>query len=83
MTECDLQMVGDEFSRKPYALAVQQGSPLKDQLNDAYVEKVKKRQCFLKISLKFGIQLGSQIKYLCTCRWQKRKLPQANRIVRF
>ena len=32
---CDLQMVGDEFSRKPYALAVQQGSPLKDQLNDA------------------------------------------------
>ena len=35
MTQCDLQMVGDEFSRKPYALAVQQGSPLKDQLNDA------------------------------------------------
>jgi len=28
-------MVGEEFSRKPYALAVQQGSPLKDQLNDA------------------------------------------------
>ena len=27
--------VGDEFSRKPYALAVQQGSPLKDQFNDA------------------------------------------------
>ena len=24
--------------RKPYALAVQQGSPLKDQLNDAWVE---------------------------------------------
>ena len=38
MTNCDLQMVGDEFSRKPYALTVQQGSPLKDQLNDAYVE---------------------------------------------
>ena len=37
MTNCDLQMVGDEFSRKPYALAVQQGSPLKDQLNDAWV----------------------------------------------
>ena len=35
MTNCDLQMVGDEFSRKPYALTVQQGSPLKDQLNDA------------------------------------------------
>ena len=35
MTNCDLQMVGEEFSRKPYALAVQQGSPLKDSLNDA------------------------------------------------
>ena len=35
LVTCDLQMVGDEFSRKPYALAVQQGSPLKDQLNDA------------------------------------------------
>ncbi len=37
LTNCDLQMVGDEFSRKPYALAVQQGSPLKDQFNDAWV----------------------------------------------
>ena len=35
LTNCDLQMVGEEFSRKPYALAVQQGSPLKDILNDA------------------------------------------------
>ena len=34
MTTCDLEMVGGEFSRKPYALAVRQGSPLKDQLND-------------------------------------------------
>ena len=38
MTNCDLQMVGEEFSKKPYALAVQQGSSLKDQLDDAYVE---------------------------------------------
>ena len=37
MTRCDVQMMGDEFSRKPYALAVQQGSPLKDKLNDVYV----------------------------------------------
>lgn len=37
MINCDLQMVGDEFSRKPYAIAVQQGSPLKDQFNNAYV----------------------------------------------
>ena len=35
LVNCDLQMVGEEFSRKPYALAVQQGSPLKDQFNDA------------------------------------------------
>lgn len=33
MTNCDLQMVGDEFSRKPYAIAVQKGSPLKDQID--------------------------------------------------
>ncbi|KAG7163265.1 Ionotropic receptor 25a-like 1 [Homarus americanus] len=37
LTNCDLQIVGEEFSRKPYAIAVQQGSPLKDQFNDALV----------------------------------------------
>lgn len=36
MTNCDLQVVGEEFSRKPYAIAVQQGSHLKDQFNNAY-----------------------------------------------
>lgn len=35
LTNCDLQIVGEEFSRKPYAIAVQQGSPLKDQFNNA------------------------------------------------
>jgi glutamate receptor, ionotropic, invertebrate len=30
MTNCDLQAVGPEFSRKPYAIAVQKGSPWKD-----------------------------------------------------
>ena len=35
ITQCDLKTVGDEFNKKPYALAVQKGSPLKDQLNDA------------------------------------------------
>ena len=49
MTQCDLQMVGDEFSRKPYALAVQQGSPLKDQLNDAYVKKEIKKGVSIKL----------------------------------
>ncbi|KAJ8927535.1 hypothetical protein NQ314_019992 [Rhamnusium bicolor] len=35
ITNCDLTVVGEEFSRKPYAIAVQQGSPLKDQFNTA------------------------------------------------
>lgn len=39
LTNCEFQMVGDEFSRKPYAIAVQQGSPLKDQFNNALVTK--------------------------------------------
>ena len=32
---CDLKRVGDEFSMKPFALAVQQGDPLQYQLNYA------------------------------------------------
>lgn len=35
LTSCEFHMVGEEFSRKPYAIAVQQGSPLKDQFNNA------------------------------------------------
>ncbi|KAF5270318.1 hypothetical protein FQR65_LT05506 [Abscondita terminalis] len=44
LVNCDLQVVGEEFSRKPYALAVQQGSPLKDQLNSAILHLLNKRQ---------------------------------------
>ncbi|CAG0883411.1 unnamed protein product [Cyprideis torosa] len=44
LTNCDLQMVGDEFSRKPYALAVQEGSPLKEQLNDAILKLLNQRR---------------------------------------
>lgn len=29
MVECDLKQIGEDFSKKPYAIAVQQGSPLK------------------------------------------------------
>ena len=36
-------MVGEEFSRKPYAVAVQQGSPLKDQFNDAILKLLNQR----------------------------------------
>nr|ALG36131.1 ionotropic receptor 1 [Sclerodermus sp. MQW-2015] len=42
-THCDLVQVGEEFSRKPYAIAVQQGSPLKDQFNDAILILLNKR----------------------------------------
>nr|QZH55075.1 ionotropic receptor 25a [Achelura yunnanensis] len=44
LTSCDLQMVGDEFSRKPYAIAVQQGSPLRDQFNNAILQLLNKRK---------------------------------------
>ena len=44
LTNCDLQMVGEEFSRKPYALAVQQRSPLKDALNDAILRLLNQRK---------------------------------------
>ncbi|KAG7201200.1 hypothetical protein KM043_003987 [Ampulex compressa] len=43
MTNCDLVAVGDDFSRKPYAIAVQQGSPLKDQFNNAILLLLNKR----------------------------------------
>ncbi len=36
-TDCELWVVGEEFSRKPYALAVQEGSPLKNELSSKYV----------------------------------------------
>lgn len=59
MTNCDLTQIGEEFSRKPYAIAVQQGSPLKDQFNNAYVRKrlfffFVKRQTFLNQSFLAG-----------------------------
>lgn len=33
LTNCDLQQIGEEFSRKPYAIALRQGSPLKEQFD--------------------------------------------------
>ncbi|KAG8261589.1 Ionotropic receptor 25a [Homalodisca vitripennis] len=44
MINCELQMVGDEFSRKPFAVAVQQGSPLKDSFNNAILQLLNKRK---------------------------------------
>ena len=37
-------MVGEEFSRKPYAVAVQEGSPLRDLLNDAILRLLNQRR---------------------------------------
>ncbi|XP_043206928.1 ionotropic receptor 25a-like [Amphibalanus amphitrite] len=44
MTSCDLQMVGDEFSRKPYAIAVQRGSHLKEIFNEAILKLLNQRK---------------------------------------
>lgn len=44
MTNCDLQSVGNEFSRKPLALAVQQGSKLKDELSSAILKLLNLRK---------------------------------------
>lgn len=33
MTDCRLKSVGNEFSRKPYAIAVQSGSKLRDEIS--------------------------------------------------
>ena len=33
LTDCELWEVGEEFSRKPYTLAVQEGSSLKTELS--------------------------------------------------
>ncbi|XP_054709201.1 ionotropic receptor 25a-like [Uloborus diversus] len=44
MTNCELISVGSEFSRKPLALAVQQGSPLKDQLSSAILKLLNQRK---------------------------------------
>ncbi|XP_043471341.1 ionotropic receptor 25a [Leptopilina heterotoma] len=44
ITNCDLKQVGEEFSRKPYAIAVKQGSPLKDQFNNAILVLLNKRK---------------------------------------
>ncbi|KAK9884540.1 hypothetical protein WA026_007381 [Henosepilachna vigintioctopunctata] len=44
LISCDLVAVGDEFSRKPYALAVQQGSPLKNRLNGVILDLMNRRK---------------------------------------
>ena len=35
-SNCDLQIVGGEFSKRPYGIAIQKGSPIKDEFNTMY-----------------------------------------------
>lgn len=44
MTNCDLQNIGNEFSRKPIALAVQQNSDLKDKLSSTILKLLNQRK---------------------------------------
>ena len=43
LINCNLHAVGNEFSRKPYAIAVQQGSPLKDAISSAILKLLNQR----------------------------------------
>ncbi|XP_012940304.1 ionotropic receptor 25a [Aplysia californica] len=43
LINCDLWQVGEEFSRKPYALAVQEGSPLRSQLSNIILKLINQR----------------------------------------
>ncbi|GMT36064.1 hypothetical protein PFISCL1PPCAC_27361, partial [Pristionchus fissidentatus] len=44
LTSCNLQPVGSEFSRKPYAIAVQTGHPLKDEISSAILLLLNQRR---------------------------------------
>eukprot|EP00081_Caenorhabditis_elegans_P011196 NP_001337311.1 GLutamate Receptor family (AMPA) [Caenorhabditis elegans] len=44
LTNCNLQQVGTEFSRKPYAIAVQSGHILKDKISSAILMLLNERR---------------------------------------
>ncbi|XP_055955911.1 ionotropic receptor 25a isoform X2 [Patella vulgata] len=44
LTQCELWEVGEEFSRKPYALAVQEGSPLRSELSNVILQLINQRE---------------------------------------
>ncbi|CAD6185138.1 unnamed protein product [Caenorhabditis auriculariae] len=44
LTNCKLQQVGTEFSRKPYAIAVQSGHILKDEISSAILMLLNQRR---------------------------------------
>uniref|UniRef100_A0A0K0DSZ2 Ionotropic glutamate receptor C-terminal domain-containing protein n=1 Tax=Strongyloides stercoralis TaxID=6248 RepID=A0A0K0DSZ2_STRER len=44
LTNCDLQIIGNEFSRKPYALGVQSAHPMKDKLSTSILRLLHQRK---------------------------------------
>uniref|UniRef100_A0A0N4ZCL6 PBPe domain-containing protein n=1 Tax=Parastrongyloides trichosuri TaxID=131310 RepID=A0A0N4ZCL6_PARTI len=44
LTNCDLQTIGNEFSRKPFALGVQTGHPIKDKLSTSILRLLHQRK---------------------------------------
>ncbi|CAJ0607011.1 unnamed protein product [Cylicocyclus nassatus] len=44
LTNCQLQQIGTEFSRKPYAIAVQSGHVLKDRMSSAILVLLNQRR---------------------------------------
>ena len=44
LTNCELQQIGTEFSRKPYAIAVQSGSAMRDEFSVAILKLLNERQ---------------------------------------
>ncbi|CAJ0595095.1 unnamed protein product [Cylicocyclus nassatus] len=43
-TDCQLEQIGTEFSRKPYAIAVQSGHILKDRISSAILKLLNQRK---------------------------------------
>ncbi|CEF59620.1 Ionotropic receptor 25a [Strongyloides ratti] len=44
LTNCDLQIIGNEFSRKPYALGIQSAHPMKDKLSTSILRLLHQRK---------------------------------------
>ncbi|XP_033756632.1 ionotropic receptor 25a-like [Pecten maximus] len=43
LTNCEVEAVGEEFSRKPFAFAVQDGSPLRSEISNAILQLLNER----------------------------------------
>ncbi|KAL4231608.1 hypothetical protein ACF0H5_009188 [Mactra antiquata] len=44
LTDCEVEEIGEEFSRKPFAFAVTQGSPLRAQISNVILELANNRR---------------------------------------